>query len=159
MCEYTHSLLLDFIVSLIQSPFNLHMAIKAETPILWPPHAKNWLFGKDPDAGRDWGQEEKGTTEDWDGWMASPTRWTWVWVNSWSGWWKGRPGMLQSMGSQIVRHDWATKMNWPDPFRNIYPYISFTWIRPSVLALFLDTMTTNDLEALCKEEVKDKKEL
>ena len=37
---------------------------KAETPILWPPHAKSWLIGKDPDAGRDWGQEEKGTTED-----------------------------------------------------------------------------------------------
>ena len=37
---------------------------KTETPILWPPHAKNWLIGKDPDAGRDWGQEEKGTTED-----------------------------------------------------------------------------------------------
>ena len=37
---------------------------KAETPILWPPHANSWLIGKDPDAGRDWGQEEKGTTED-----------------------------------------------------------------------------------------------
>ena len=37
---------------------------EAETPILWPPHAKSWLVGKDPDAGRDWGQEEKGTTED-----------------------------------------------------------------------------------------------
>ena len=37
---------------------------KAETPILWSPHAKSWLIGKDPDAGRDWGQEEKGTTED-----------------------------------------------------------------------------------------------
>ena len=37
---------------------------KAETPVLWPPHVKNWLIGKDPDAGRDWGQEEKGTTED-----------------------------------------------------------------------------------------------
>ena len=37
---------------------------KAETPVLWPPHAKSWLIGKDPDAGRDWGQEEKGTTED-----------------------------------------------------------------------------------------------
>ena len=37
---------------------------EAETPVLWPPHAKSWLFGKDPDAGRDWGQEEKGTTED-----------------------------------------------------------------------------------------------
>ena len=49
-----------------------------------------------------------------DGWMASPTQWTWVWVNSRSWWWTGRPGMLQSMGSQRVRHDWATKLNWTD---------------------------------------------
>ena len=54
---------------------------KAETPILWPPHVKSWLIGKDPHAGRNWGQEEKGTTG-WDGWMASPTWFTWVWVNS-----------------------------------------------------------------------------
>ena len=47
---------------------------EAETPILWPPDAKNWLIGKDPDAGQDWRQEEKG----WDGWMASPTQQTWV---------------------------------------------------------------------------------
>ena len=53
---------------------------EAETPILWPPHGKSWLLGKDPDAGRDWGQE-KGTTEE-DGWMASLTHCTWVWVNS-----------------------------------------------------------------------------
>ena len=44
--------------------------------------------------------------------MASPTQWTWVWVNSGSWWWTGRPGVLQSMGSQIVRHDWVTKLNW-----------------------------------------------
>ena len=49
---------------------------KAETPMLWPPHEKSWLIGRDSDARRDWGQEEKGTTED--GWMASPTRWTWI---------------------------------------------------------------------------------
>ena len=50
---------------------------KAETPVLWPPHAKSCLVGKDSDAGRDWGQEEKGTTEDEiDGWMASLTQWT-----------------------------------------------------------------------------------
>ena len=48
----------------------------------------------------------------WDGWMASPTWWTWVWVNSGSWWWTGRPGMLQSMGSQRVRHNWATELNW-----------------------------------------------
>ena len=59
---------------------------ETETPVLWPPDAKNWLIGKDPDAGKDWRQEEKGATEEWDGWMTSPTRWTWVWVNSGSWW-------------------------------------------------------------------------
>ena len=48
----------------------------------------------------------------WDGWMASPTRQTWVWASSGSLWWTGKPGMLQSMGSQRVRHDWATELNW-----------------------------------------------
>ena len=55
---------------------------EAEAPILGPPDAKNQLIGKDPDAGKDWGQEEKGTPRGWDGWMASPTQWTWVWANS-----------------------------------------------------------------------------
>ena len=86
---------------------------KAETPILWPPHAKSWLIGKDSDAGRDWGQEEKGTTG-WDGWIASLTRWTWIWVNSGSWWGTGRPGVLQFMGSQRVGHDWATDLIWSD---------------------------------------------
>ena len=58
---------------------------EAETPILWPPDTKSWLIWKDPDAGKDWSWEEKGTTG-WDGWMASPTRWTWVWVSSRSWW-------------------------------------------------------------------------
>ena len=83
---------------------------EAETPILWPPDAKNWLIGKDPDAGKDW-RWEKGTTE-WDGWMASPTQWTWVWVNSGGWWWTGRPGVLQSIGSQKVGHNWVTELNW-----------------------------------------------
>ena len=84
---------------------------EAETPALWPPHVKSWLIGKDSDAGRDWGQEEKGTTEDE---MASLTRWTWVWVNSGSWWWTGRPGVLRFRGSQRVRHDWATELNWTE---------------------------------------------
>ena len=85
---------------------------EAETPILWPPDAKNQLIGKDPNAGKDWRWKEKGTTEDeMVGWMASPTRWTWVWVRSGSWWWTGKPGVLQSMGSQRVRHDWVTELN------------------------------------------------
>ena len=63
---------------------------EAETPKLWPSDVKNWLIWKDPDAGKDWRREEKGMTEDeWDGWMASPTLWTWVWVGSSSWWWTG----------------------------------------------------------------------
>ena len=57
--------------------------------------------------------ELKGTTEDeMFGWMASPTWWTWVWVGSRSWWWTGKPGVLQSVGSQRIRHDWATELNW-----------------------------------------------
>ena len=65
------------------------------------------LTGKDPDAGKDWRQEEKGMTG-WDGWMASPTRWTWVWVSFGSWWWTGKPDVLQSMGLKRVKHDWTT---------------------------------------------------
>ena len=54
---------------------------------------------------------EEGNRE-WNGWMASPTRWTCVWVNSRSWWWTGRPGMLRFMGSQRVGHDWATELSW-----------------------------------------------
>ena len=52
----------------------------------------------------------RGDDRGWDGWMASPTRWTWVWVNSGSWWCTGRPGVLRFMGSQRVRHDWMTEM-------------------------------------------------
>ena len=58
----------------------------------------------------------KGDDSGWDGWMASPTRWTLIWVNSGSWWWTGRPGMLRFMGSQRVRHDWATELNWKDSY-------------------------------------------
>ena len=87
---------------------------EAETPILCPPDVKSWLIWKDPDAGKDWGQEGKGNGRGWDGWMASPTHWTWVWVDSGSWWWTGRPGVLLFMGSQRVGHDWATELNWTE---------------------------------------------
>ena len=56
-----------------------------------------WLIGKD---------------RGWDGWMASPTRWTCIWVNSGIWWWTGRPGVLQLMGLQRLRCAWATELNW-----------------------------------------------
>ena len=73
--------------------------VETETPIRWPPDAKNWLIWKD------WCWERlkvggEGDNRGWDGWMASLTRWTCIWVSSWSWWWTGKPGMLQSMGWQ-----------------------------------------------------------
>ena len=66
---------------------------------------------------RPWGWERlkaggEGDNRGWDGWTASPNQWVWAWVNSGSWWWTGRPGVLQSMGSQKVRHDWVTELNW-----------------------------------------------
>ena len=60
------------------------------------------------------GAREEGDNRGWDGWMASLTRWTWIWVNSGSWWWTGRPGVLRFRGSQRVGHDWATELNWTE---------------------------------------------
>ena len=84
---------------------------EAEAPIFWPPDAKNQLIGKD------WCWERlraggEGDNREWNGWMASPTQWTWVWVDSTSWWWTGRPGVVRFMGLQRVGHDWATDLNW-----------------------------------------------
>ena len=75
---------------------------------LGSPDVKNWLTRKDPDAGKDWRLEEKGTTEDkmvgWHHQLDGNEFGSW--------WWTGKPGVLQSMGSQRVGHDWATELNW-----------------------------------------------
>ena len=68
--------------------------VEAETPILWPPDAKSWLIWKDPDAGERLRAGGEGDDRRWDGWMASPTQWTWVCINSRSWWWIGNPGLL-----------------------------------------------------------------
>ena len=81
---------------------------EAETPVLWPPDAKTSLEKPWCWEGLKAGGE--GADRGWDGWMMSLTQWTWVWVKSRSWWWTGRPGMLQSMGLQRVRHDWATEV-------------------------------------------------
>ena len=88
--------------------------VEAETKILGPPDAKSWVIWKGPDAGKDWRQEEKGTTEaeivgchhwlDEHEYEQDPRNW----------WWTGKPGMLQFMESQRVGHDWATELNWTE---------------------------------------------
>ena len=94
-------------------------------------HWKDWCWSWNSNTSATWCEElthwkgpwcwerlqAKGEGDDrgWDGWMASPTQWAWIWVNSGSWWWTGRPDMLHSMGSQRVRHGWATELNW-----NIY---------------------------------------
>ena len=88
---------------------------KAETPILWPPHAKNWLIGKDLDAGRDWGQEEKGMTEDE---MAGWYHWLDTHEFGWTlGVGDGQGGLTccDSWG-RSAGHDWATELNWTEEY-------------------------------------------
>ena len=105
--------------------------VEAETPIPWPPDAKNWLIWKDPDAGKDWRWEETGMTEDeMVGWHHRLDGHEWVWVNSGSWWWTGRPRMLQSMGLQRVGRDWVTELNWG---RFIY---YFCWLLVSCTSPF-----------------------
>ena len=73
----------------------------------------------------------EGDDRGWDGWMASPTWWTWVWATSRSWWWIGKPGMLQYMGLQRVRHDWATELTdsmlGQKPFRHLFGKSSLTF--------------------------------
>ena len=64
----------------------------------------------------------EGDDRGWDGWMASPSQCTWVWVNSGSWWWTGRPGVLWFMGSQRVGHDWVTEWNWTE-----WPLVGRDW--------------------------------
>ena len=82
--------------------------VEAETPILWPPDAKSWLIG----CWEGLGAGGKGDDRGWDGWMASLTRWTWVWVNSGSWWWTGRPGVLLFMGRK--ESDTTERLNWTE---------------------------------------------
>ena len=79
----------------------------------------------------------------WDGWMASPTRWTRIWVNSGSWWWTGRPGVLRFMGSQRVRHDWATELNWSDAY----------WVGSYVPPLWRQRIYINYLKFLCRGDL------
>ena len=85
--------------------------VEAEIPILWPPDVKSWLIWKDPDAGKDWGQEKKGMTEDeMVGWHYQLNRHGFEWTRELVM--DRRPGMLKFMGSQRVGHNWVTELNW-----------------------------------------------
>ena len=90
-------------------------------------HCKDWCWSWNPDTLAPWCEEQTRQKRPWcwerlkagegdnrgqDTWMASLTQWTWVWVNSGSWQWTGKPGVLQSMWSQGVRHDWVTELNW-----------------------------------------------
>ena len=97
---------------------------EAETSILWPPDAKNWLIGKDPDVGKDWRREEKGKPEDemigWHHWL------NWREFEQAPGgmwWWTGKPSVLQSTGSQRVGHDWATEQTDAYVYTHRYTYL------------------------------------
>ena len=94
----------------------------------------------------------EGDDRRWDGWMASPTRWTWVWVNSGSWWWTGRPGVLRFMELQRVGHDWATELNWNmvhSNFNDVFFYtknsLTFPVVRAAQDEIFSNTTPRNQV--------------
>ena len=99
---------------------------EAETPNILATWCKELTHWKRPWCWEGLGAGGEGDDRGWDGWMASPTRWTWVWVNSGSWGWTGRPGMLRFIGPQRVGHDWVTELNWTDcvGFSHTSTYIS-----------------------------------
>ena len=109
---------------------------EAETPILWPPYVKSWLIEKDPDAGRDWGQEEKGTTEDemagWHHWLEGHEfEWT-------PGVGNGQGGLVCCDSWGLKESDWVTELNWTDTEQGpclcfheygAFPFCLFNWTK------------------------------
>ena len=91
--------------------FTVRTDVEAETPNTLATSRKELTHWKRLWCWEGLGAGGEGDDRGWDGWMASLTQWTWVWVNSRSWWWTRRPGVLQFMGSQRVRHDWATELN------------------------------------------------
>ena len=85
--------------------------IEADAPVLCSPDCEEQTCWKRPWCWERLKAKGEGDDRGWDGWMASPTWWAWVWVSSGSWWWTGRPGVLQSMGSQRAGHNWATELN------------------------------------------------
>ena len=110
-CPLSQWCYLTITFSAAPSPSALSLSQTSDWEILWPPEAKIWLIGKDPDVWERLKGGGEGDDRGWDGWMASLTRCTWVWVNFGSWWWTGRPGVLRFMGSQRVRE---TEPNWTE---------------------------------------------
>ena len=82
-----------------------------------------------------WEAEGEGDDGEWDGWMASQALWIWIWIGSRSWWWTGKPGVLQSMGSQREVHNWATELNW-NTIRFYPPFkVSLFWVE-DILILY-----------------------
>ena len=98
-----------FLPSFLSSLHSLYiLTASSNTLVIWCEELTHW---KRPWCWEDW-RQEKGDDRGWDGWMTSPTQWTWVWASSRSWWWTERPGVVLSIGSQRVRHDWVTELNW-----------------------------------------------
>ena len=85
----------------------------------------------------------EGDDRGWDGWMASLTRWRWVWVNSGSWWWTGRPGVLRFIGLQRVGHDWATELNWTE----LMSYFSKNFTDKKEVAWYIQSNKRENLQS------------
>ena len=103
----------------------------------------------------------------WDGCMASPTWWTWVWVNSGSLWWTGRHVVLRFMGSQRVGHNWATELNWTEGFNRliqkgkqtkgkhkVWTTVSLAWTNHEIVSLATDSDDSNEPKVCLNSDKK-----
>ena len=110
------------------------LMLKLKLPYFGYPMWRTDSFEKTPVLGRIEGRRRTGRQRM--RWLdASPSQWTWVWVNSGSSWWTEKPGVLQSMGSQRVRHDWASELNWTE-YRRALSIVVFQMF-------FLNTLKIN----------------
>ena len=135
---------------------------EAEAPILWPPDVKSQFIGKDADAGKIEGRRRRGN-RGWDDWMVSPTQWTWVWVNSGSWCWRGRPGVLQIMRSQRVGHEWGTELNWygnkMDNLEDMDRFLqkfNLPRLNQEEIEIMNNPITSTEIEAVIKNLPKNK---
>ena len=126
---------------LFQVLFTVFQGMQSERESVLNVHWKDWCWSWNSNTLATWCEElthlnrpwcwerlkagGEGDDRGWDGWMAELTQWAWVWVNSGSWWWTGRPGLLRFMGFRRIGHDWATKLNWTELFLKLFSHLGY----------------------------------
>ena len=125
------------------SKWNINnLATWCEEPTYWK---RPWCWERLKVGGK---RDDRG----WDGWMASPMQWTWVWVSSRSWWWTRKPGMLQSIGSQRVGHNWATELNQQSRFKSLIYHLLALGPDMSYFSMILFLIENNNIKLIWPQQ-------